>query len=236
MKLSYIGVIGFLIASGISIQLASTRAKARPMYRIAVIDTGFTPLPFDKTGTKLCKDGHYDYSTKRDKVGLDEIAHGSYVTYLINETAETKNICFMIYKVFGSEAAITDLGKAIDRARLYGAKAINMSVNMQGFEHAVHLAYKKATQSGIKIFTAAGNSNKNLNNYCNEYPPCYNDIQKNSYIVGATDKFHQRERYSNYGIKVAVYDWGNIKEAHGTSFAAPRALGRYIKSLNLDRK
>jgi hypothetical protein len=236
MKMYQMIIITFIVSFIGSMQLASSTAEAKPLYRIAVIDTGFRPMAYDKTGMKLCPNGHYDFATGKAEVGDDTAAHGSYVTYLINKTAQTKNICFMIYKVFGGKAKIEDLTRAMKYASQYGAKAINLSVNVFGFEHNFHRAFRGLAHNGIKMFVAAGNQNRSLNDFCNLYPPCFNDVKRNVYIVGASDQFHLKEHYSNYGARVSVYDWGTIKDAHGTSFATPRALGRYIKSLNLDKK
>ena len=81
--------------------LISVGAWAKSPFKVAIMDTGFAPLPMDNAVHKLCEEGHYDYNDKEAKIGVDLIGHGSYVTYLVNDAAKTKNICFIIYKVLG---------------------------------------------------------------------------------------------------------------------------------------
>ncbi len=215
--------------------LGSCIAKAEP-YKVAIIDTGFMPVPFDSSMRKLCKTGHYDFAERKPEVGLDTYIHGTYVTYLVNNEAKTENICFLIYKVFGGKSQEIDVVNAMKKAHKAGAKAINMSLSTGLHNHKLDKTTRSLAKKGVKIFLAAGNENNNMNNYCPRYPQCLNHVNENIVIVGAMDAFGARESYSNYGLKVDVYDWGTIGNARGTSFAAPRALGRYIKTLKLDKK
>lgn len=202
-----------------------------PKTKIAIIDTGFSPLPFDDTAFKICPKGHYDFSTDSPTLGVDNVGHGSIVAYLINKTSQKKNICFLVYKVFGGSAKVDSVYKAMMLAKGNGANYINMSLSVLTHSNKLEKATKLVTDSGIKIFVAAGNDSTNLNDVCNIFPQCFKSIKKNLYIVGATDYTNQVEEYSNIGYRIDVYKLGTIGDAHGTSFSAPRALGEYIRDL-----
>lgn len=207
---------------------------AGPQYRVAVIDTGFTFLPFDTTGFKVCKDGHYDYVTDTKTIGPDAVGHGSYVTSLINTEMGDANVCFMIYRIYGSAVPLSAMGSAIARAYRSGAKAINISMSINTHLPRLQRIVKAVTKRGVKIYTSAGNDSVNMNKYCTTAPACMKGIGRNLVVVGATDSHGDPSMYSNKGsLKVDIWEYGDLGRARGTSFASPRALGRYLKSLKL---
>ena len=229
-----LGIAGFTIGF-----LAGELAKAETLddkYKIAIIDTGFTFVPFSTAGFKLCDSGHYDFDTNTATVGEDTIGHGAYVTALVNHYANSNKICFMIYKVFGKN--VRNGHKAIDSAMIKaykaGAKAINMSLYMTQYSERTRKIVRHITKNGVKIFVSSGNSGTDMNKTCYTYPVCYKGINKNMVVVGATDYYGRVARYSNVGTRVDIYQYGDLGRARGTSFASPRALGDYIRSLNLD--
>lgn len=236
MRIVYYGIMGFAIGTAFAL-CSAKHAKAADitkMYKIAIIDTGFTPLPFNGTGFKICKSGHFDYATDTPTVGEDTIGHGSYVTALADGHAQTENICFLIYKVFGGQSSIESVNKAMISAYKAGAKAINMSLSISKYEKRTHAIVKAITNRGVKMFVSAGNASTNMNTYCNSYPACFKGINKNMIIVGSTDYYRERASYSNYGFSIDVWEYGDLGRSRGTSFAAPRALGNYVKTLKLD--
>jgi subtilisin family serine protease len=221
----------------LSILLSCSLSFAKP-YKVAILDTGFTPLFPDNAIFKLCDSGHYDFNEEAPEIGFDDYGHGSFVTYLINANADTNNMCYVIYKVFGPNTV--NGHDVIDRALVMAAKsrvnAINMSLYMTNHSYKTKKIIKKLTRRGIKIFVSAGNEGRNLNQKCFTYPVCYKGINRNMVVVGALDNYGEVARYSNIGLKVDVYKMGDIGRSRGTSFAAPRALGKYIKKLKLDKK
>lgn len=205
-------------------------------YKVAIIDSGFSPMPGDSSVLKLCKSGHYDYVTKESEVGADYIGHGSFVTYLINRHSKTKNMCYLIYKVFGNGSDEFAIEKAFLKAYKEGARAINFSMVMFQYSHRARGIVKYITNKGVKIFASAGNSHRNMNTHCTTYPVCFKGINSNLVVVGSTDVYGGVASYSNYGARIDVYEFGDMKQHRGTSFAAPRALGKYINSLKLDKR
>ena len=207
-------------------------SEAKEPYRIAVIDSGFSPVPFDSSAMKLCKAGHYDFSTRTASVGYDTMYHGSYVTALINQRAAGKKICFLIYKVFGGKSGVGDLNTALQMAHTNGARAVNLSLSFNMYSEEIKKTLQRMTRRGVKVFAAAGNSKTNMNEKCSRYPACYQGLNSNFVRVGALDDDVDVAKYSNYGLKVSVYKYGRLRNgSRGTSFAAPRALGDYVRNL-----
>lgn len=226
------------IVIALLLMLSCNIAYSRSIYKVAVIDTGFTFLPFDLTGFKICPSGHYDFDKKKSRVGPDVAGHGSYVTSLINIHADTSNICFLIYKVFGED--VSDSHKAIDSAMIKayraGAKAINMSVFMVTFSKRTLRIIKYLTKHGVVFYVSAGNEGRNLNKTCLRYPVCYKELidNKRVKIVGALNVYDNPALYSNKGARIDLFSFGDYNVTfRGTSLAAPRALGDYIKELGL---
>lgn len=212
-----------------------TGVTSNAKYKVAVIDSGFTPKYNNVySQSKLCKKGHYDFTTETSTLGLDDHNHGTVVTDLIAKYAETDNFCIVIYKVFnGKPKASSKTVEAFKMALKRKMNAINYS--MSGREPDLHerQLLKKIVATRIAVFVAAGNDNFNLNEFCFSYPSCYKI--KGIKIIGAHDAYGNRAYYSNYGSIISQYDYGDIRNGFGTSFATPRALGKYIKQLRLDK-
>ena len=215
--------------------LLNMAAHASP-YKVAVIDTGFAPVPFDNAGFKLCKSGHFNFNNGKEEVGVDRSAHGAFVTSIINQHAQTKNMCFLVYKLKMNASSYKDIRQAFLKAWKEGAQVINFSVEMYHHDSRLERIFKFLANKGIKIYAAAGNSATNLNRRCRTYPSCYAISHPNLVLVGALDADGDVAKYSNYGARIGVYKYGkNLMGSRGTSFAAPRAAGDYIKSLQLDK-
>lgn len=218
----------------------SSKSDAKVL-RVAVIDSGFGfDVEHSKKTFKICDTGSFDFISGLATVGDDHIGHGSMVTALINKHADTKNMCFLVYKVFGGQGGSGDV-TVVDRALIaaYRNKAdiINMSLSINSHSTTTKKLLNTITRRGVKVFAASGNDNKNLNIKCNTYPSCYKALGPNFIRVGALDQDGDVAKYSNHGASVTVYKYGRTMfGARGTSFAAPRAAGDYIKSLKMDGK
>lgn len=210
-------------------------------YKVAVIDTGFTRIDKNLPLT-LCKRGHYDFSTETSTIGEDDARHGmhgSTIATLIAAIMRTTDVCFIVYKVFGNNISATEsvFPRAVIKAVRSGARVINISIVQHRYPFGLYKAIKYAIKRGVVVFVAAGNSGQDLGIYCNEYPACFKDLGPNFRVVGATDLDRDRAKYSNHGGVVDMYFYGGTPGGgQGTSFATPRAVGMYIKSLNLDGK
>lgn len=220
--------------------MSVTTAKAAPkIMKVAVLDTGFGfDAELNKKAFKICDTGSYDFTTNLPIVGDDNIGHGTTVTSLINEHADTKNMCFIIYKVLGSgRKDVNNIDKALVAAYRERVDVINISIEIYMHSDRTNRILKNLTNRGTKVFAASGNSGKDLGSKCNIYPACYRNLNQNFVPVGALDEDFDVAKYSNYGAFITVYKYGRtVQGARGTSFASPRAAGDYIKSLNMDGK
>jgi len=213
-------------------------AEAKQL-RIAVIDSGFGfDVELNKKAFKMCKTGSYDFIANSPVIGDDENGHGTAVLSLIERTAQTKNVCYLVFKVFDASGFGTEdhVNRAIAGAIKAKANVINMSLSTFTHSHKTKALIDSAVKRNIKVFLAAGNKGKNLNTNCNSYPSCYNIKNANLIRVGALDEDADVAKYSNKGVLISVYKYGRTMQgSRGTSFAAPRAAGDYVKSLNLDK-
>jgi len=202
--------------------------------KIAIIDTGYTIL--EGRNLKLCSTGHYDFSTKTPYVGLSIGNHGTKVGSIIADELKAYDYCAIIYKVQTAEGIPPgNITKALRLALKQHVAAVNISLTGPEQDVDELAALSALTASGTRVFIAAGNEGTNLDNNCNTYPACY--TIKNIEVIGAIDPTrHIRASYSNYG-KRRITQWysGDTyldgEEDHGTSFASPRALSRYIRDL-----
>lgn len=205
-------------------------------YKIAILDSGYD-LERALYPIKLCKTGHYNYGTREARVGSDpQEKHGSYVATIIGSILRDVNYCAVIFQIADPQEGFTtdNVVDALKRAREAGVGAINISFRSGAYEWAEYQELQRASDAGIKIFVAAGNEAMNFNIICNTYPACYN--LKNLITVGAlTTDGDAVSSYSNYGTKVNLWYPGDLTtpffQMRGTSFAAPRALGYYVRQL-----
>ena len=229
-------IAAFTLFTLFLLNLNANAAPVKPI-KIAVIDTGYTFIPWDNSGFKLCETGHFDYNESKPQVGADTMSHGSFVLSIINRRMNTKNACFLVYKVFGEKVTAGDIDNAMIKAYRNGANVINLSLTMRQYSRRTRNIIKTLTRKGVKIFAAAGNSANNVNLKCIRYPVCYKGLNANFVRVGALDEDDDVAKYSNYGTSIALYKYGRTMFGdRGTSFAAPRAAGDFVKSLNHDRR
>lgn len=215
-----------------SYRLQDARSAAK--YKIAILDTGYNPERA-VTKLKLCKNGHYDFFSETAKLASTN-PHGTYVAALIAEPLQDVDYCAVVYQLVGKEGEISpqNVMRAILMAKDEGVVAANMSINGPFSNFLEQRALRAASNTGMKIFVAAGNDKKDLNVACASFPACY-DIP-NLIMVGAlTDDLSQPAQYSNYGARIQAWYAGRyfdgVTMAQGTSFACPRALGDWLLSV-----
>lgn len=214
----------------------TTRSALSSPLRIAIIDTGYNSRLGSGT-LKLCSTGHYDFQTKKNKVGSRRI-HGTAVGSIIGDELKDVPYCAIIYQVEtdDDDGYFENTIKAMEMVKKEGVVAVNLSIEGYLFSFRDFYQIQKLAKRGVAIFIAAGNKNINLDEVCISYPGCY-EIE-NTYIVGAT-AFDSRTKsaYSNYGRSVKIWEPGYYdlhgRLFEGTSFAAPRALSDYVRSLYL---
>ena len=211
---------------------AALAEDAKPKTRVAIIDSGFNVFMGSKDlSKKLCKEGHYDFSSGFPIVGFDFIGHGTYVNDLIDKSAQRDDVCYLHYKVFGGFARFDEnvLAKAMLKAYRAGATVINMSLSHRSYSEKEKRVMKYTANRGVRYFVSSGNDSIDMNKFCTNYPACYKGV-RNMKVVGSTGKGSLVERYSNHGLKVDIYEYGSIEGVgRGTSFASPRAAGKFLK-------
>jgi subtilisin family serine protease len=204
-------------------------------YKIVIIDTGYDPL-LAAFPIRLCEKGHYDFYSE-SSVLARTVNHGSMVASIIAATLEGVDYCAVIYQIVDKRGVIseTTMARAFALAAKEHPTAVNVSITGPSASQLEEKLLLRLSDSGAKIFVAAGNEKNNLNLACGNYPACYH--VPNLVVVGAvTDDMQQPASYSNYGTKVKLWFPGSysdsIQHADGTSFATPRALADFILSLS----
>lgn len=228
-------LIIYLFLTGlITLGLASIAFAAEPV-RIAIIDTGYDP-DIAPVKLKLCKTGHYDFPSKKPQIGSVHI-HGTVIGSIIAAELKDVDYCAVIYQVFDEEDSLMSIQNAtlaFRRAKKEKLIAINASFEGKLHSYKEHDAILELGE--VIVFAAAGNSNQDLDKTCNVYPACYE--APNVVVVGSVSPdITQKALYSNYGTLVKVWYPGDVKFngqwQSGTSFAAPRALADYVRSLKM---
>ena len=225
-KLYHLIMICILAMAALFSMVMST---AKGETRVAVIDGPLLHEESMNMSFKMCKKGHFDFNTQKPVVARANDVHSYYVTNLISQVAQRNDVCFVMLNVMGRNVKPGAIGKAIDLALKYKVKAVNISIVSTELLESEKSAIKRALRRGVRIFVAAGNDSKNLNEVCNTYPACYRIKHKNYKVVGAIDVYWQKAYYSNYGTMVNQWEFGEVGPLRGTSFASPRALGLYLR-------
>lgn len=201
--------------------------------KIAIIDTGYQ----GNEGLKVCPTGSLDFNTGLKEVGISPLNkdHGTKVASIIAESLKNVDYCALIYQV-ESIKGINPLHIALAAtlAEDENVVAINISLTGPLTDDAENVALLNVSQKA-KLFMAAGNQKQDLTKKCLAFPACYGIA--NAQVVGAlTPAGYLRAEYSNFGRGI-VNNWqsGEVKWRgtldYGTSFAAPRALSKYVLSL-----
>lgn len=197
--------------------------------KVIVIDSGYGGLfeHLDKSD-QLCKAGHFDFTTNESILGVDDApGHGTHVVNFVAVQSSSKKYCIIMYK---TDSNRLNFVRALEKAIKVKPIAMNISYWFRGYLAQEHDLFKKLTNKGTKVFTIAGNQGRNLNIICNVFPTCYKKLNSNFIVIGATTPYFNPEKYSNFGNVVDGYEFGVAPGGmQGTSFAAPRALGLYLK-------
>lgn len=196
--------------------------------KIAIIDTG---IPTQKEfAPYLCKD---NITTIQDTHG-----HATVIAHIFkDEGLDYNKYCLLFRGVqlknnyFVESFLLNELKKLL----FYNIKYLNLSYSGK----SVFIEEKKILgvllQKKVKIYIAAGNTNQNLNLYCNIFPGCYYNNLLNWNVVGALNNNNDKLYESNYGSFLR-YENGikciNNECHYGTSYATPRAILRDIKYEN----
>ena len=210
--------------------------------RIAIVDTGFIKQ-LGKPNVKLCKTGHYDFVLNKAGVFESDESHGTYIANIIAAELKGYDYCIVVYRVWDPRNNIETLFERVAKALRMAAddKIIGINYSLQGLEHSYteRAAFVRALSQGIKIFVAAGNDHQDLDRACISYPACYMNLPEGMVVVGAVTDSDPLvpTSYSNTGRRIDVWKYGSYIDqsrgtfARGTSFAAPRALSDYVRSL-----
>jgi subtilisin family serine protease len=165
--------------------------------------------------------------------------HGTMVASLIHLVAPDTRI--MPLRAFGANgsATISQIVAAVHYAVEHNADVINMSFSVSADSQALRDAMTFATDNGLILVAAAGNSG----NTTSVWPASYSNVIG----VGATDNFLQRAWFSNFGQPlvmlaapgqdiIAMYPRNHYAKVSGTSFSAPLVAGGAALLVDLNRK
>jgi len=174
-----------------------------------------------------------------DDTITDINGHGTAIAKIIKEY--NPNATLYIAKILnsnGNNFDITPLVNGIYWAISCKVDIINLSLQIQSDEKAIHDAIKQAYQNGIILIASAGNKNDFIDNIIAElhsfsqnssnissnikYPAKYEEV----IAIGAISNFlgiDRHEKYSPVGEKIEFVSNGSYGSKKGTSFAAARA-------------
>lgn len=198
--------------------------------RIGIIDTGYRE-DLSTGKLKLCKTDHYDFLTKKHQIGYTNM-HGVRIGNIIGEALIGVDYCAVIYQVYNHQTDPRyNYVRALRLAADDGLLAINLSYSGEDAIPEEQAILTKISQHGTMLFIAAGNDKKDVSQDCSAYPTCY-DLP-NAVVVGALDNDGEPALYSNFGPIVDTWEVGESWAGdywQGTSFSAPRALSRFVRS------
>jgi len=178
-----------------------------------------------------------------DSDPFDDNGHGTHVSGTIGAVGNNGigvagvawNVQIMALKFLGSNGggSTADAIRAIDYARINGAKILNASWGGGGYSQALGDAIERARQAGIIFVAAAGNSGTN-NDAVASYPANYSS--NNVVSVAATDRYDTLAYYSNFGVTQvdlaapgsSIYSTlpnNSYGTYSGTSMATPHVAG-----------
>lgn len=229
--LAYIfgSIIGLQVLLFLSLS-AGASPFSEPRFKIAILDTGYD---LNTTGPrlKLCGRGHYDFKTGTPTIGYTN-PHGTKVASIIAEQLKDVDYCAVIYQIFDRRDNMPDnvVVNALVRARIEGAKLVNMSFTSTYPSVAERKALERLSQSGAALFAAAGNDRQDLDFTCDRFPACYTIDRL--YTVGALNEHGAQAKSTNYGERVHSWYSGVMEgENPATSYATPRALSSHVLRL-----
>ena len=180
-----------------------------------------------------------------DNNPIDVMNHGTRVSGVLgaigNNAIGVAGVCWNVQILplkIGADDTSGDLStsaevEAIDYAVAMGAKIINASYGGSDFSHFELDAIQRAQQAGVLFVTAAGNTNKSLDD-TPQYPASHN--LANILAVAATDSSDYLTSYSSFGAKMVdlaapgsyiqtTTSSDGYAFVYGTSFSSPHVAG-----------
>lgn len=211
-----------------SVSASSKVKSAKPLVRVAIIDTGYDFARLRKD--KLCDSSlHRDFSG--EGLGSDIPRHGSNVASLIMDAAGDADYCLVIIKAhdFEGYSSLVVTNAAFAYAVSIGVDIINASFVGYRYDVIESKRIKYVLSRNIVLVAAAGNDSKNLDLKCNAYPAC---SDPRVIAVGCIDC-----PWSNYGKVVDTLELGMDRKGggvimSGTSMATATATGRRVLTLS----
>lgn len=166
-------------------------------------------------------------------------SHGTHVAGIaaavsnnaVGVASASRNVKLLAVRFYrGQSTWISDLILGIDYARIRGAKAVNISYNLDGWTQLLVDAFNRlATADGVAMLSAGNNSQQD--------PPrlAMLNLAPNLCFVASTDHNDNLSSFSNYGAEVQIaapgenilstVPFGSYDTYSGTSMATPFAAG-----------
>lgn len=173
----------------------------------------------------------------------DDYGHGTHVSGIIVDNT-LSNVKIKPYKILNNQGkgSTSLIAVAIDMAVADGADIINLSLSAEGENKILTESIDAATENGVNVIVAAGNSSKDLSA---EYvsPACIDS----AVTVSSITKNHILSSYSNYNGPIDICAPGdNVKSSYlnntytlmsGTSMAAPQVTAGFaiVRSVYEDK-
>jgi len=251
---------------GIDLEQAWNITTGSSSVIVAVIDTGVDPVTTYTdfgTGTilkgvSIITDASMRQITKVDTVvgqySYDGGSHGTAVASVIAAGMNSKGITgiapgvrILPVKVFRDEKTVgeevlaynSDINAGIVWAVDHGADIINLSLGSDYYDLAMLMAVRYATDRGVLVVAASGNSSDNYGLYGYRYngnikfPAAFNEVIS----VGSLDMNQNVSNFSDWNggsLELVAYGEGiylpwaatnGFKAVDGTSFASPTVAG-----------
>ncbi|KPM36185.1 hypothetical protein AK830_g10384 [Neonectria ditissima] len=192
--------------------------------RVYVVDTGIRTTHSEFSGGRAVWGANYISGSPN----TDEFGHGTHVAGTIagKTFGVAKSATVVAVKVLDKTGSgtmsgiIQGLNWAVDNAKSRGAagkSVVNMSVG-GAYTASVNAAVKAATDAGLTVVVAAGNSADDAGNYSPSSAPT-------AITVGAVEGTNTRTWFSNYGSLVDIWAFGDATiSAYNTGDSATRYL------------
>ena len=205
--------------------------------RVAVIDTG---IDYTHPDLKDVYAGGYNFVSDNDNP-MDDNGHGTHCSGIIAATGSKKGIYgtapgVSLYGVkvlnSGGYGSISDVVEGIYWAKNNSMQVASMSLGSSWDSQAMHDAVDNATENGVLIIAAAGNSGSVSGvGETMGYPAKYGNVL----AVAAVNKHNHRAFWSSTGFNIGVSAPGvkirstvpgaNYATYSGTSMATPHVAG-----------
>jgi subtilisin family serine protease len=205
--------------------------------KVAVIDTGIDYTHPDLDANYVAG---YDF-VNGDSDPMDDQGHGTMVSGTIAAEDNGSGVVgvapqarLYVLKVLGSDGSgwESDVIAGVDWARTHGIQVVNMSLGSSSASYAFQTAITNASNAGLVLVAAAGNSGNCSGTGDNvSYPARFSQV----IAVAATDSSDARACFSSTGSTAEIAApgvsttmpsrGGGYASASGTSFASPHVAG-----------